>query len=144
EGVGHRFPGGVLDAQDTWVEIEVRDASGKRLAEAGEAQEATGEDRTAHRLRAVQGDEHGTPLLLRETQRFRAPVFNHTVAPRDAEVVRFRFDVPASLAKTPRGASCAREVIRRTGGPIDPCVAEPVTEIATSDVELGAGAAEHR
>jgi hypothetical protein len=169
ERVGHRFPGGVLDAQDTWVELDVRDAHGKRVAEAGEAQEASGEDPTAHRLRAVQGDEHGTPLLLRETQRFRAPVFNHTVAPRDAEVVRFRFDVPASLApnqlplrvtarlrhrsrdlalaraacadaKTSRGAAFAREVARRTSAPMDPCVAEPVTEVATSEVALGAGA----
>jgi hypothetical protein len=170
ERTGHRFPGGVLDAQDTWVELEVRDAHGKHLAEAGEAQQATGVDETAHRLRAVQGDEHGTPLLLRETQRFRAPVFNHTIAPRDAEVVRFRFEVPASLAasqlplhvtarlrhrsrdlalaraacadaKTSRGASFAREVTRRTGGPMDPCVAEPVTEVATSEVQLGTGAA---
>jgi Flp pilus assembly protein TadD len=170
ERTGHRFPGGVLDAQDTWVELEVRDAHGKHLAEAGEAQQATGVDETAHRLRAVQGDEHGTPLLLRETQRFRAPVFNHTVAPRDAEVVRFRFEVPAALAasqlplhvtarlrhrsrdlalaraacadaKTSRGASFAREVTRRTGGPMDPCVAEPVTEVATSEVQLGTGAA---
>ena len=170
ERTGHRFPGGVLDAQDTWVELEVRDAHGKRLAEAGEAQQATGVDETAHRLRAVQGDEHGTPLLQRETQRFRAPVFNHTIAPRDAEVVRFRCEVPASLtasqlplhvtarlrhrsrdlalaraacadAKTSRGAAFAREVTRRTGGPMDPCVAEPVTEVATSEVELGAGAA---
>jgi hypothetical protein len=173
ERTGHRFPGGVLDAQDTWVELEVHDARGRRLAEAGTAQQATGTDETAHRLRAVQADEHGTPLLLRETQRFRAPVFNHTIAPRDAEVVRFRFDVPATLAssqlplrvtarlrhrsrdlalaraacadaRTSRGASFAREVARRTGGPMDPCVTEPVTEIAASEVELGSGAAEHR
>jgi hypothetical protein len=170
ERTGHRFPGGVLDAQDTWVELEVRDAHGKRLAEAGEAQQATGVDETAHRLRAVLGDEHGTPLLMRETQRFRAPVFNHTIAPRDADVVRFRFQVPALLAasqlplhvtarlrhrsrdlalaraacadaKTSRGAAFAREVARRTGGAMDPCVAEPVTEVATSEVQLGTGAA---
>ena len=36
-------------------------------------------------------------VRLRETDRFRAPAFNHTIAPRDAEVVRYRFDVPASL-----------------------------------------------
>jgi PAS domain-containing protein len=173
ERTGHRFPGGVLDAQDTWVELEIRDARGKRLAEAGDAQQATGTDETAHRLRAVMGDAEGTPLLLRDTQRFRAPVFNHTILPRDAEVVRFRFDVPSSLAasqlplrvtarlrhrsrdlalsraacadvKSARGASFAREVTRRTGGTMDPCVAEPVTEIATSEVELGTGASAHR
>jgi hypothetical protein len=168
ERTGHRFPGGVVDAQDTWIELEVRDAQGKRLAEAGMDQEATGQDPTAHRLRVVQGDEHGTPLLLRETQKFRAPVFNHTLAPRDAEVERFRFDVPATLAarqlplrvtarlrhrsrdlalfraacadaKTPRGAAFAREVRKRTGAPMDPCAPEPVTEVATSETWLGTG-----
>src|SRR5262249_28978381 len=29
---GHRFPGGVLDIQDTWIEVEVADRTGKRLA----------------------------------------------------------------------------------------------------------------
>jgi Flp pilus assembly protein TadD len=168
ERTGHRFPGGVLDAQDTWVELEVRDARGKRLGEAGEAQESTGDDPTAHRLRAVQADEHGVPLLLRETQRFRAPVYNHTIAPRDSEVVRFRLDVPASLearqlplrvtarlrhrsrnlelaraacadAKTPRGAAFAREVARRAGAPMDACAAEPVTEVAATELWLGEG-----
>ncbi|MDB4963559.1 MAG: Tetratricopeptide 4 [Myxococcales bacterium] len=33
--VGHRFPGGLLDVQDTWVEIEVADRRGKRLASSG-------------------------------------------------------------------------------------------------------------
>jgi Flp pilus assembly protein TadD len=170
ERVGHRFPGGVLDAQDTWIEVEVRDAKGARLAEAGEGQEATGADPSAHVLRAVQGDEHGTPLLLRETQRFRAPVFNHTIAPRDAEVVRYRLDVPAKLrpdelplhvtarlrhrsrdlplaravcadAKTGRGAAFDREAGRRMGGAVHPCAPEPVTEIARAEVMLGGGPA---
>jgi cytochrome c554/c'-like protein len=168
EHVGHRFPGGVLDAQDVWIEVVVRDAHGKPLAEAGTNQQATGEDRTAHRLRAVQGDDDGTPLLLRETDRFRTPVFNHTIAPRDAEVVRYRFDVPVSLdprnlplgvtarlrhrsrdlalaravcadLKTRRGAAFAREVKKRTGAALDPCVPEPVTDIATTEVWIGQG-----
>ncbi|HEY6462467.1 MAG TPA: hypothetical protein VIY73_20000, partial [Polyangiaceae bacterium] len=170
ERVGHRFPGGVLDAQDTWIEVEVRDAKGARLAEAGEGEEATGADPSAHVLRAVQGDEHGTPLLLRETQRFRAPVFNHTIAPRDAQVVRYRLDVPAKLrpdelplhvtarlrhrsrdlplaravcadAKTARGAAFDREAGRRMGGAMHPCAPEPVTEIARAEVMLGGGPA---
>jgi hypothetical protein len=168
EHVGHRFPGGVLDAQDVWIEMVVRDARGKPIAEAGTSHEASGEDPTAHRLRAVQGDDNGTPLRLRETDRFRTPVFNHTIAPRDAEVVRYRFDVPASLdarrlplgvtarlrhrsrdlalaravcadLKTARGAAFAREVGERTGAPLNPCVPEPVTDIATSEVWIGQG-----
>ncbi|HTC71430.1 MAG TPA: tetratricopeptide repeat protein, partial [Solirubrobacteraceae bacterium] len=119
-------------------------------------------------LRAVQGDEHGTPLLVRETDRFRTPVFNHTIAPRDAEVVRYRFDVPKTLgpadlplqvttrlrhrtrnlalaravcadAKTPRGSAFAREVRARTSGPLDPCAAEPVTDVSRAETWIGDG-----
>jgi hypothetical protein len=168
ERVGHRFPGGVVDAQDTWVELEVRDATGKRIAEAGMQEEASGEDRSAHRLMALQADEHGVPVLMRETDRFRTAVYNHTLAPRDADVVHYRLDVPPGLrasqmpleivarlrhrsrnlslaravcddAKTARGASFAGQTKERTGEPFDPCAGEPVTEVATSTVWIGAG-----
>jgi hypothetical protein len=168
ERAGHRFPGGVLDAQDTWVELEIRDAQGRLVGEAGGRQEATGDDPTAHRLRALQVDDSGAPLLLRETERFRTPVYNHTIAPRDAEVVRYRFDVPATLdarrqplrvtarlrhrsrdlalaratcadASTPRGAEFARQVRLRSGGDLDACAHEPVTDIARSEVWVGSG-----
>jgi hypothetical protein len=168
ERVGHRFPGGVLDAQDTWIELEVTDARGRPIAQAGTTEEASDDDPTAHVLRAIQADEGGRPLLLRETNRFRATVYNHTIAPRDAEVVRYRFETPASLdaealplrvaarlrhrsrnlalahascaeSRTARGAAFAREVKRRTGMAMDPCVAEPVTDVATSEVWIGEG-----
>jgi tetratricopeptide (TPR) repeat protein len=158
----------VLDAQDTWVQLELRDAQGRVVGEAGGRQEATGDDPTAHRLRALQVDDSGAPLLLRETDRFRTPVYNHTILPRDAEVVRFRFDVPATFdarrlplrvtarlrhrsrdlalaratcadASTPRGAEFARQVRLRTGAEMDACAREPVTDIARGEVWLGAG-----
>jgi tetratricopeptide (TPR) repeat protein len=169
ERVGHRFPGGVVDAQDTWVQVEVSDARGTPVASAGALEEATGEDRSAHILRALQADENGTPVLVRETDRFRTAVFNHTVAPRDAEVVRYRLEVPSSLAaitmplrvtarlrhrsrnlalaravcedaKTPRGQAFARETAARSAPAFDPCVREPVTETARGEVWIGANA----
>jgi tetratricopeptide (TPR) repeat protein len=170
ERVGHRFPGGVLDAQDTWIELVVEDARGRRLAHAGVGHRTADADATAHVFRAVQADERGEPLLLRETDRFRAPVFNHTVAPRDAEAVRYRFDVPrwldarslplrvtarlvhrarnlllarATCAEswTARGTAFAREVAKRTGGRMDACEPPPVTEIARSETWIGGGTA---
>jgi hypothetical protein len=167
--VGHRFPGGVVDAQDTWIEVEVHDARGRRLAQSGLAHERTANDTAAHVLRVLQVDETGTPLLLRETDRFRSPATNHTVAPRDVELVRYRFDVPRGLdaraspirvtarlrhrsrnlelagaacleSKTGRGAAFMREVAMRTGAPLDPCTAEPITEVAVSETWIGDGA----
>jgi tetratricopeptide (TPR) repeat protein len=168
ERVGHGFPGGVLDAQDTWIEVQVHDARGRRLATGGVAHERAADDDTAHVLRAVQVDDLGVAVMMRETDRFRATAYNHTVAPRDAEVVRYRLDVPRVLdarslplrvtarlrhrsrnlplaraacseSKTARGSAFAREVTKRTGFPMDPCKAEPVTDVAESETWIGAG-----
>jgi hypothetical protein len=167
EHAGHRFPGGVVDAQDTWIELIVADARGRHIARAGLAHESKDADPTAHLFRAVLADDHGQPLLLRETDQFRAQVFNHTLAPRDAEIVRYRFDVPRTLdprslplrvtarllhrardlplaratcsdSRTPRGAAFEREVALRTGARMDPCKPPPVTEIARNETWVGA------
>ena len=167
ERAGHRFPGGVVDAQDTWIEVTVYDAQGRRLAEAGTGEEKAG-DPSAHVLRALQVDEHGDPRMLRETDLFRTPVFNHTLAPRDAEAIRYRFDAPAALelgalplrvtarlrhrsrnlalahavcaeGATARGAAFSREVTRRTGATMSPCAPEPVIDVSESEVWIGAG-----
>jgi tetratricopeptide (TPR) repeat protein len=163
-GVGHRFPSGVLDAQDTWVELTVRDAGGRTIARAGGDHARTGNDPSAHVLRALVADQKGKPLLEREVARFRGTIVNHTVAPRDAVAVRYRFEVPegarlplrlharllhrtrnlalqrAACAATRdrRGRAFAR-VSRRYGRHVDPCVTQPITEIASTQTVIGNG-----
>jgi hypothetical protein len=95
--VGHRFPAGVLDAQDTWIEVSVRDARGRVVARAGADHAATGADPTAHVLRSLVADGNGQPRFVRETHEFRAPIVNHTLAPREAVAVRYRLHVPERL-----------------------------------------------
>jgi tetratricopeptide (TPR) repeat protein len=166
--VGHRFPGGTLDAGDTWIELAVLDPRGRLIAEAGKRQEASGEDPTAHVLHAVIADDDGVPLLRRETDRFRAVVYDHTIAPRDAELARYAFDVPASLddtslplrvvatlrhrshgltlqrvacdgAKTARGRAFTAATKAALGSSLDPCEPQPVTEVAEAEAFIGAG-----
>ena len=163
--VGHRFPGGVMDAQDTWIEVTVRDAAGAVLAEAGAEHEATGDDPTAHRLRSAMADEDGKPVLERQTNRFRAGVFNHTLPPREVGITQLVFDVPASLADDALPLSVTARLRHRTRNlplqkvsceasrsgrglafrgrharsDLDACVPQPVTDIAESTVWIGAG-----
>lgn len=165
--VGHRFPGGVMDAQDVWIEIVVSDAKGKTVAEAGLLHEKSGADPSAHRLLVMQAGDDGKPLFERQTHLFRAPVFNSTVLPRDAAVVQYGFEVPASLsadrlplravarlrhrtrnldvfAAACKDARSARGLKFRAVSPrsdLDPCAAQPVTEIARAEAALGAQAA---
>jgi hypothetical protein len=173
ERTGHRFPGGVVDAQDTWIELRVTDVHGVLLADAGADHGATSEsDRTTHVLRALQADDEGHALLDRETDRFRTPVYNHTLAPRDAEVVRYELAIPRDLAasslplrvsvrlrhrarnlevfratcaesKTPRGAAFVAAG-DDPGGRLDACAPEPITEVAESETWIGGPAPSDR
>jgi tetratricopeptide (TPR) repeat protein len=167
--VGHRFPGGVLDIQDTWIEVEVIDAKGGKLAASGMAHEKDPNDQEAHVLQTLVVDEKGDVLVEHEMSKFRTQIATQTLAAREAQVTRYMFDVPASLtpAQLPLtvnarlrhrsrtlkmqaavcktamtdagkaflvGAQGARDVV------LDPCKKQPITLIAQTQVQLGAGA----
>ncbi len=164
--VGHRFPGGVLDVQDTWVEIELVDRNGKRIAANGITHETDANDQDTHVLRTLVVDDDGRVLERHEMAKFRTQVTTKTLAPREAAAVRYAFTVPASVAqpvtavarlrhrsrtlamqaeaceaaRTPAGAEFlagaqgARDVV------LDPCKPQPITLIAKTQIELGAGA----
>jgi tetratricopeptide (TPR) repeat protein len=164
---GHRFPGGTLDAQDAWIVVEVRDAAGNRVAEAGTEHEATGADPTAHRLRALQVDDDGKPQLERQTHRFRTAVYSHAVPARDVAVAEYGLEIPATLPASAFPLSVTAELLHRTrslevqrtacaaaksprgkafqaaGAPFDPCAPQPITKIAQASIWIGPGASAH-
>lgn len=167
--VGHRFPGGVMDAQDTWIEIVVEDAKGARIASAGTEHETTGADPSAHTLSAYMANGEGTRLLVRETHEFRASVWNHTLPPRDAAVVGYSFTTPVDPAAYPlavsarlrhrsrglelqkvacsdfrseRGKTFNRVGLTKVARAIDACRPQPVTDVASVRVLLSGGAAD--
>ncbi len=164
-GVGHHFPGGTRDLADTWLEVEVRDANGALVAEAG-TRHAEAIDGTAHRLVMGPVDEQAEVQELHHVQRFRAAVYDRTIAPRDAEVVRYAFELPDGVAeplsidarlrhrrhsramvdaacaatRSPRGRAFARTAEALGKPPIDGCAPLPITEMADARVWVGAGA----
>ena len=151
--VGHRFPGGVLDMQDTWIEVELFDAHGRRLASSGLQHEKNPDDTEAHVLRTLMVDDKGRVLDEHEMAHFRSPVATQTLAPREAQAIRYEFTAGAGpLRVTARlrhrsrplksqlaacaaahtlagsqflaGARGARDVT------LDPCKPQPITLIA--------------
>jgi len=168
--VGHRFPGGVLDIQDTWVEVEVRDHAGQLVASSGLDHERDAADDDAHVLRTLVVDDKGQQLDEHQLAEFRTQVATQTLAPREAQVVRYAFTVPTSLtaAQLPLVASARLRHRSRTlrmqaavcnesktaagkafiagargarDVELDPCKPQPITLIAETRVELGAGSA---
>jgi len=167
--VGHRFPGGVLDIQDTWVEVEVADARGRRLAASGLAHDRDPSDQDTHVLRTLVVDERGEVLEEHEMASFRTQIATQTLAAREAQAIRYAFEVPATLtagdlpltvtarlrhrSRTLKMQQAVCEAARTATGRafiagakgarevvLDPCKPQPITLIAETHVELGRGA----
>ena len=161
--VGHRFPGGVMDAQGTWVEVVIEDRQGRRVAEAGTTHEASGADPTAHVLASYMARKDGTRLDVRETHEFQAGVFNNTIGPRDATVIGYGFVAPEDAARYPlkvtarlrhrsrnlelqraacadtrseRGKAFGQVGLKKVARAIDACRVQPITDVARGEVWL--------
>jgi tetratricopeptide (TPR) repeat protein len=159
---GHRFPGGVLDIQDTWIEVEVTDARGKRIGASGLTHANHAKDEDTHVLRTLVVDEHGEVLELHEMPRFRTQIATQTLAPREAQAVRYALDVPpravlplratARLRHRSRTLAMQADVCRAAKSPaghaflvgaksareveLDPCRAQPITLIAETAIAI--------
>jgi hypothetical protein len=158
-GVGHNFPGGTRDAQDAWVELTVHAHDGRVLAGTDEP----------HRLGGAMADMTGVPQLAREIEDLHLGVYDHTIGPRDARVVRFGLDVPEDMPASAlplklvakvqhrsrtealRAATCddarkkpGKAFLAATrailGETVDACAAQPISAVATAEVWIGAGA----
>jgi hypothetical protein len=161
--VGHRFPGGVLDIQDTWIEVEVLDAKGKRVASSGLDHEKNAKDEDTHVLRTLVVDEKGEVLELHEMPRFRTQIATQTLGPREAQAIRYELPLAKPLAQPLRvsarlrhrsrtlamQADVCRAAKTRDGNAflsgakgarevtLDPCKPQPITLIDDTTVTLG-------
>ena len=161
-GVGHSFPGGVKDMQDTWLELVVRDASGRVLAQAGKAH-AKGEDPSAFVLRALQVDAQGRPETQHIVTRFGTVAYDHTLPPMGARAVRYSFVLPegsvaplqvsarvlhrrhrqearalaCEATKSQRGRAFIAAARARHEASFDGCRDEPITLVTQTELQLG-------
>jgi hypothetical protein len=79
EGVAHRFPGGTTDTHDLRVVVDVLDGGGELLHTDDE-----------HALGARLLDEGGEDERHHRVHRLHTPLFDHTLAPGGAHIVRYR------------------------------------------------------
>ena len=94
--VGHFFPGGTVDAFDTWVELKAVDDKGKVLFWSGKVQDdGNGPvDPGAHFYRSLQIDAHGNPINKRNAWATRAVVYVRLIPPGAADTVHYRLHIP--------------------------------------------------
>src|SRR5258708_5145007 len=91
--VGHFFPGGTVDAFDTWLELKATDDKDQVLFWSGKVEdEGKGPvEKGAHFYRSLPVDAHGHPINKRNAWSLRSLVYARLIPPGAADTVHYRF-----------------------------------------------------
>jgi Flp pilus assembly protein TadD len=94
--IGHFFPGGTVDAYDTWLELKGTDDTGQTIFWSGMVEDdGKGPvEKGAHFYKSLQVDAHGNRINKRNAWATRAVVYVHLIPPGAADTVHYRLHVP--------------------------------------------------
>jgi tetratricopeptide (TPR) repeat protein len=94
--IGHFFPGGTVDAFDTWVELQAKDRDGRVIFWSGRVeQDGKGPvEPGAHFYRSYQLDGEGNPINKRNAWQSRSLLYARLIPPGAADVAHFRIKIP--------------------------------------------------
>lgn len=123
-GAGHRFPGGLPDTQDVWLELSVN-----------------GRAHAGPHLRGLPLDRDGVPVRDHLPHRIAVAAFDHTIPPGEAQVLRVGFvapggpvDLDARLLHRPHRPELAAAACRATSAwTLDGCAPLPITVVAEAE-----------
>lgn len=88
--VGHRFPGGTMDSNEVWVEVEAHDGAGRLLGRSGGLDGEGRLDEAAHLVRVQPVDGAGDPIARRDVQHLHGVAWDTALGPSDPAAVRYR------------------------------------------------------
>jgi tetratricopeptide (TPR) repeat protein len=96
--IGHFFPGGTVDAYDTWLELKGTDEKGQTIFWSGMVEDGGKGpvEKGAHFYRSLQVDAHGNPINKRNAWATRAVVYVRLIPPGAADTVHYRMRIPES------------------------------------------------
>ena len=94
--IGHFFPGGTVDAYDTWVELKGTDDKGQTLFWSGMVEDGGKGpvEKGAHFYRSLLIDAHGNPINKRNAWAARSVVYVHLIPPGAADSIHYRLHIP--------------------------------------------------
>jgi len=96
--IGHFFPGGTVDAYDTWLELKGTDDKAQTVFWSGMVED-NGKgpvEKGAHFYRSLQVDAHANRINKRNAWATRAVVYVHLIPPGAADTVHYRLHIPDS------------------------------------------------
>jgi len=96
--IGHFFPGGTVDAYDTWLELKGTDDKEQTIFWSGMVEDdGKGPvEKGAHFYRSLQVDAHRNRINKRNAWATRAVVYVHLIPPGAADTVHYRLHIPES------------------------------------------------
>ena len=100
--IGHFFPGGTVDAYDTWLELKATDDKDQTIFWSGMVED-NGKgpvEKGAHFYRSLQIDEHGNPINKRNAWSTRSVVYVRLIPPGAADTVHYQMHIPENVGKT--------------------------------------------
>src|SRR5437667_266302 len=97
--IGHFFPGGTVDAYDTWLELKGADDKGQTIFWSGMVEDdGKGPvEKGAHFYRSLQVDAHGNRINKRNAWATRAVVYVHLIPPGATDTVHYRLHIPEDV-----------------------------------------------
>ena len=108
--IGHFFPGGTVDAYDTWLELKGTDDKGQTIFWSGMVED-NGKgpvEKGAHFYRSLQVDAHGNRINKRNAWATRAVVYVHLIPPGAADTAHYRLHIPENAGNKSRSMrACA-------------------------------------
>src|SRR5437762_811450 len=97
--IGHFFPGGTVDAYDTWLELKATDDKNQKIFWSGKVED-NGKgpvENGAHFYRSLQIDEHGNPINKRNAWSTRSVVYVRLIPPGAADTVHYQMHIPENV-----------------------------------------------
>ncbi len=94
--IGHFFPGGTVDAFDTWLELQAKDADGRVIFWSGNVTD-NGKgpvEPGAHFYKSYQLDGEGNPINKRNAWQARSLLYVRLIPPGAADVAHYLVKVP--------------------------------------------------
>src|SRR5207302_8544040 len=94
--IGHFFPGGTVDAFDTWLELQAKDGDGRTIFWSGNVTDGGHGpvEPGAHFYRSYQLDGEGNPINKRNAWQARSLLYVRLIPPGAADVAHYRVRIP--------------------------------------------------
>ena len=99
-GLGHHLTQGTADSNQLWLDIAVRDDSGRLVGRSGGLGEGNRVDPWSHFINVYMLDRDGARIDRRNAEDIFVPLYDHQIPPGAGDVVHYRLEVPPGAAAT--------------------------------------------